>query len=101
MKYTCSECGEFVEQDIEFVDSGTTLICPQCNGKTIVDLWSPEQRDLWYKRAENAQDARKRLAAIRMALNFACYDESTLERCGEVWQKLCIAERDFEKEMKI
>ena len=57
MRYTCSECAEIVElnqQEVDYLDSGTVLICPRCQGKTIVDLWNPTARDRFYAAANRA-----------------------------------------------
>lgn len=38
--YTCVKCGEVVEHNPgpHWLDDGTTLVCPQCSGVTIVKL---------------------------------------------------------------
>jgi DNA-directed RNA polymerase subunit RPC12/RpoP len=44
LTYNCSNCGEMVEQEVEWLDSGTQLFCPKCNGPTVVDLDAPAVR---------------------------------------------------------
>jgi len=37
--YPCSHCGEIVSLDqVDWIDSGTTLFCPVCDRPTVVDL---------------------------------------------------------------
>jgi len=48
MKYICSHCGEISDLLTTFIDSGMTLICPYCQGKTIIDLFQPEERKKLY-----------------------------------------------------
>ena len=47
--FVCSACGRFGYQEITFIDSGTTLTCDSCDGKTVIDLDTPEARADKYK----------------------------------------------------
>lgn len=48
--FLCEWCGQLLtDPAITEIDSGTTLTCPKCTGKTIVDLNRREQRSAWYK----------------------------------------------------
>jgi len=45
LTYPCSHCGEIVSLDqVDWIDSGTTLFCPVCDGPTIVELQQGTRR---------------------------------------------------------
>ena len=78
---------------------------PQEHAERIVELFQGEFLDVipcesLEKEIELAIEQRdkaiqKHLSEIRRCLIFACYDKTTLKRCGEVWQKLFAAENEF------
>ena len=39
LTYPCAHCSELVTLDtVDWIDNGTTLFCPQCDGPTVVEL---------------------------------------------------------------
>ena len=58
MKYICAHCGTFaaVPEDVEMLDSGTTLICDSCGEPTVVDLGTPAYRVKLFKDAGRLKD---------------------------------------------
>ena len=42
LTYPCARCGELTTLDlVDWIDSGTTLFCPQCGKATVVLLCKP------------------------------------------------------------
>ena len=58
--YICAACGGFGHVVLDSLDSGTTLTCEGCGGKTVVDLDTPEQRAGRYDEAARLRDERDR-----------------------------------------
>lgn len=42
IQYLCSRCGapQLVPEEVDLLDSGTVMICPDCDEKTVVELVS-------------------------------------------------------------
>src|SRR5690606_36303207 len=53
-------------EEAELLHSGFVLVCPECGGETVFDLWNPAQRAAFYgriERAEQERDAARKWAA--------------------------------------
>ena len=61
--YFCAACGVQAYAAIDSIDSGTTLTCEACGGKTVVDLDTPERRTARYAPAVAVVEERDRLRA--------------------------------------
>lgn len=69
IRYLCSWCGQLVDDQngVESIDPGTILTCsdPECEGDTVVELLTPEERATLHKRSERIESApRKALMAL-------------------------------------
>ena len=78
---------------------------PKEKARSIVSIYDDEinislheslKEDIELAIVQRDNAAKKHLAEIRICLNFACYDKTTLERCGDVWQKVFAAEHEFD-----
>lgn len=66
VSYHCKHCGNIVSQEIDWLDSGTIIFCPMCDGQTIVDLSTPAERaDFFthYEIGRNHQSTQQHVAA--------------------------------------
>lgn len=69
MAYLCAVCGGFAYVAIDSIDSGTTLTCGKCGGKTVIDLDTPERRAERYQEAKTSRAAVAFVAGALAAVN--------------------------------
>ena len=44
LNFICTHCGNWSFVEVDYIENGTTLHCPQCDKDTIVDLFRPDER---------------------------------------------------------
>jgi DNA-directed RNA polymerase subunit RPC12/RpoP len=88
LAYICAACGGFGYAEIDSIDSGTTLTCDSCGGKTVIDLNTPEQRKADYLRLNHKRD----LAIARSMDTIGLPDHVLRDRIVAVDAKLALDE---------
>jgi rubrerythrin len=48
--FPCRVCG-LGHFETDWIDSGTVIVCSDCQTETIIDLWSPEERETFFTKA--------------------------------------------------
>lgn len=50
LAFPCRGCG-IGHLETDWVDSGTVIICDVCQTETIIDIWSPKEREEFFSKA--------------------------------------------------
>lgn len=48
--FPCRICG-IGKFEADWIDSGTVIICEECQTETVIDLWAPDERAVFFRKA--------------------------------------------------